>query len=115
MEKSMNKILQKTDEMVDVIKQNEKYKKYISIKQKISEDKDIMDLINEVKDLQKKIVNETYKGNDISSLQEKINKNMEILNSYPIYVEFNYLQEDLNEIFQHIKEKLQDNINKITL
>ena len=115
MEKSMNKILEKTDEIVDVIKQNKKYKKYISIKQKISEDKDIMDLINEVKDLQKKIVNETYKGNDIYSLQEKINKNMEILNSYPIYVEFNYLQEDLNEIFQYIKEKLQDNINKLTL
>ena len=113
MGKSMNKIIEKTDEIIDVIIKSDKYKKYIDLKNKMSQDKEIMTLIDEVKSLQKKIINETYKGNDVSLFEEKIIKNMELLNNYPIYVEFNYLQEDLNEMFQYMKNTIQDNINNI--
>ena len=113
MEKSMNKIIHKTDELIEIIIKSEKYQKYIDLKSKMIQDKEIMNLIDDVKSLQKKIINEAYRGNDVSLLEEKINKNMDVLNSYPIYVEFNYLQEDLNEVFQYVKNTIQDSINSV--
>ena len=113
MEKSMNKIIDKTEELVVTILKSDMYTKYIELKNKMCQNKEIMDIIDEIKSLQKKIINETYKGKDVSLFEEKISKNMELLNNCPIYVEFNYLQEDLNEMFQHIKNTIQSNINSI--
>ena len=113
MGKSMNKIIDKVDELIEIIKNSVEYKKYLEMKLKIIENSEIMTLIDEVKCLQKKIINESYKGNEIFIYEKKLNDIIETLNSYPIYVEFNDLQEDLNEQFQYIKNTIQKNIDSI--
>jgi len=109
-----DKILTKTDEIIDIIKNSEEYKKYIEVSSKLKEHKEIMTLIDEVKTLQKKLVKEKSLKRDITSIDEEINKKLEQLEGYPIYLEYIYLQEDLNNSIQLVKEGIENYINNIT-
>jgi len=64
MEKKLSDIEKDIDDLVSSIKESDKYKRYILVRDKIKEDKDIMDRINKVKSIQKEIVNLKYKGKD---------------------------------------------------
>lgn len=109
----MNNILDKIDELIDLIKNSSDYKKYILLKEKIEKDNDIMDLINLIKSKQKEIVKLKSKKMDYSLEDKVIKESLDKLNSYPIYVEFNYIQEDLNILFQNIKNSIEKTINDI--
>ena len=70
-------------------------------------------LILDIKKCQKDIVNKQYRNEDITALEEKIKNDLDELNSYPIYLEYSYLQEDLNNLFQSIRGILENYINKV--
>lgn len=106
--------LEKVDELVEYIKTTDEYTRYISMREKIKENKDIMKLIDNIKILQKKAVNEEYKGSDISKIEDDIKENLLKLKGYPLYSEFSYIQEDLNETFQGIKTILENYVNSKT-
>jgi len=115
MERSMdNIILNKIEEIVDIIKNSDEYKKYIEISLKMKNNKEIMNLIDEVKSLQKKAVKEESFGNNISSIEEEINKKIKQLEGYPIYLEYTYLQEDLDKSISLVKTTIENYINNIT-
>ena len=115
MERQMNnKILTKTDEIIDIIKNSEEYQKYIEVSNKMKDNKEIMNLINEIKTLQKKLVKEKSVGNDISSIDDEINKKLKCLEDYPIYLDYIYLQEDLNNSITLVKTSIENYINNIT-
>jgi len=73
---------------------------------------DIMDKVSKVKAIQKEMVKLEAKNTDIYSLEKEINEIMLDLNSYPIYQEYTYLLEDLNNTFQEIKFIIEDYLNK---
>ena len=102
-----DKLNEKIDEMISIIKSSDEYKKYMEISSKMEQDEEIMTLIREIKELQKKIVKEESFGNDISTLDEDINKKIKLLEEYPIYLDYIYLQEDLNNTMQMIKESIE--------
>lgn len=106
-------ILDKFNEIISLIENSNQYGEYMMLKEKIGKDKQIIDLINDIKVAQKEIVRLKYNGLDYSEKDELINKNLSILNSYPIYVEYNYLQEDLNTSFQIIKNAINDYIDSV--
>ena len=105
-----NIILSKIDEIINIIKDSGEYKKYHLVK----DNKDIMNLIDEVKLLQKKLVKEQILGNDITSIDEEINKRINELEEYPIYLEYTYLQEDLDNSISLVKTNIENYINNIT-
>ena len=111
--KNKEEILLKLDELIDIIKKDEKYKRYKYLKEELKKNKDLMKLINDIKKEEKERVNKEYRKEDISLNEKKINELKSNLESYPDYLEFQYLQEDLNNMFQSIKSILEDNINKI--
>lgn len=113
MEKRLNNIKEEITDLVEYIKNSEKYKRYLVVKEKMFKDKTIMDKINKVKENQKKIVNLEYNKKDASIEKEEIDKILEELNTYPIYTEYSYLVEDLNYEIKYIKETLEIEINKI--
>jgi len=113
MEKRLNNIKDEINDLVDYIKESDKYKRYLIVKDKMSKDKTIMDKIKKVKELQKKIVNLEYNKKDITKEEKEIDNILEELNSYPIYTEYSYLVEDLNYEIKYIKETLEIEINKI--
>lgn len=109
-----NIILNKIEEIVNIIKNSDEYKKYIEVSNKMKNNKEIMNLINEVKFLQKNLVKEQSFGNDISLIDEEINKKIKRLEEYPIYLEYTYLQEDLDNSISLVKTSIEKYINNIT-
>ena len=113
MEKYMNdKILDKTNELVDFIKKSENLKKYQELKEQVKENNEIMNLINEVKTLQKEAVKKEYYNEDVTEINTEINNKLKELDEYPIYKEMTYLEEDLNNLFGTIKDILDNYISK---
>lgn len=106
----MDNILNQVDELIELIKDNQKYIEYKNLKKKIQEDEEIMNLIKDIKKYQKEIVRNGQ--NDI--LENKISTNLEKLDNIPIYVRFNSLQVELNDMFQIIKTSIEKCINDIT-
>lgn len=106
-----NEVLEKVDEIVSYIENSDSYKKYQDISLKMKNDNDIMTRINSIKKIQKKIVKLESLKEDISPLEAEIESILEELNSYPIYQEYTYLLEDLNNTFQNIKTIIENYIN----
>lgn len=109
-----DKILTKTNEIIEIIKNSEEYKKYIDISNKLKKHEAIMSLIDEVKTLQKKLVKEKSLNRDVAFIDEEINKKLELLESYPIYLEYIELQESLDYSIGIVKDGIEKCINNIT-
>ena len=96
-------LLKKVDELVSIIKNSNDYKRYIELKT-IMENSEIMPIINKIKKVQRESIKNESRG--INTLKLEALKNE--LDSYPIYREYTYLQEDLNNDFQNIKKIIED-------
>lgn len=104
-------VLDKTNELVSLIKESNDYKRYLFLKEEMKKDKQLMELVNKIKKSEKLRVNLEHKKEDISNIEKEINSLRKELNEYPIYQEYLYLQEDLNNLFQNIRNILETNIN----
>lgn len=96
-----DEILKKVDEIIDYIENSDNYKKYLIIKEKMNNDQEINDLINEVKHLQKRLANHYNKQLEIE-LEEK-NK---LLNNIPLYREYLNTLDEINNIYNIIENSL---------
>jgi cell fate (sporulation/competence/biofilm development) regulator YmcA (YheA/YmcA/DUF963 family) len=101
-------VLLKVDELVELIKQDEIYKRYMLVSSQMKNNNDIMSIISSIKKKQKDIVNLEYRNQDVSLLENEINNYLNELSNYPIYKEYTYLQKDLNDMFQGIKSILEN-------
>lgn len=96
----MNKeILSKVDEIINIIENSNEYQKYLSIKEKIDNNKELKSLINEVRVLQKDIVHHVK---DKSLLEKKTSE----LNSHPLYIEYVNILDEINNTFSIIESSL---------
>lgn len=109
--KNKEAVLNKLDELISLIKDTPNYKRYLELKNNMGNNKEIMSLINKIKKEEQTIVKKEYNKED-TSLEEKELLNLKNeLNKYPDYLEYTYLQEDLNNDFQNIKKIIEDSIN----
>lgn len=108
-----DEILLKIDELIEMIKNDNLYKRYVLVSKQMKDNEEIMSIIKNIKLLQKKAVNLEYRKEDISLIEKEIANNLNLLNSYPIYQEYSYLLEDLNSLFQDIKSSLEGYINDL--
>ena len=112
-EKNKELLLKKIDELIEIIKNGKEYKRYVELGSKMKENKEIMNLISKIKKEEQIIVKKEYRKEDTSSLNEELNKIKKELNSFPIYQEYTYLQQDLNNTFQTIKSIIEKSFEKI--
>lgn len=98
-------ILDKIDEIIEVIKSSPNYQKYLSLQEKMNGNQELINLINEVKDLQKAIVNGIDKENE---LKEK----MTLLENNPLYREYNNTVNDINNEFAIVENTLNNYFDK---
>ena len=103
----MENLLNKIDDLVDTIKSSDEYKRYLELEEKVKNNKEIMPLINEVKDIEKSIVNSKSKK-DTESLKKELDNKLTKLEDYPLYNEYIELQEEFNNLFGTIKDKLNN-------
>ena len=109
--KNKELLLKKIDELIDLIKNTPNYKRYEKLKSEMSKNKEIMGLIRNIKKLEQSIVKKEYNKLDTKEDEEEKEKLKEKLKEYPDYLEYTYLQEDLNNDFQNIKKIIEDSIN----
>ncbi len=114
MEKSMNpNILEKLEEILDLIKDSQDYQDYVFLKAKLAKNEKALKLIAEVKKLQKQVVRKEVKKEDTSQEEQEIEKLLESLNQIPLYLDFVETQQKLNEVYQMIDTKLDNYFQKI--
>ncbi len=105
----MNKdILEKIDELVKEIESSPDYQNYLSLKEQISKNKKLTELINKVKVLQKDYVHHLVS-------KEELDKLVSELNDDPLYREYSNALYEVNNTFAIIETKLnkyfQDKLN----
>ncbi len=98
----MNNIQDKMDNLFDKLEESKIYKDYVKIKKQLEDDKEIIDLIEEIKKYQKIAAN-----NKDKSVEEKLQRLYFRLESYPIYQSYLITKEALNEELFMIKETFE--------
>ena len=100
-------------ELVKVIKDSDDYKEYLELKEKIKSNKEIIELVDKIKNLQKTYVKSAYLD---SNVKQELDNKLEILNSIPLYKEYLSKEKKINSIMSNIKEGLnvifEDILNK---
>ena len=104
----MVKLLNKAvGEVISVIQKSDDYQKCLELKEKMNQNKELMQLIENIKEAQKRYIkNGSQDKKEIQVLEEK-------LSNYPIYVLYqqhlekvnsmiSYVQDDLNEFFTQL-------------
>ena len=104
----MKKIEKEIDSLFDELENTDLYKKYLKVKIQLENDKDIMDLINEIKRYQKIGTN-----NKDKSVELKIKELKKELESYPLYQSYLIIKEELEEELFGIKETFEKYFNDI--
>ena len=111
MEKSLSP-KDKTEELFQTIEESNEYKSYLNISELLNNNKEIKNLVNEIKRLQQKSVklehdnNPKYKEVD-KSIEEKVAK----LNSIPIYKEYLRRMNEFNDILSESSFNIEKYIN----
>ena len=108
-----NVILNKVHELDLLLKESPEYLRFQEVTKQMKNNNDVMNLIKKIKRIQKDIVNLEYRRQNVSLLEKELNTCLNELNEYPIYQEYSYLLEDLNNTFQSIKSILEEHINYI--
>ena len=109
--KNKEEILKKINELVSLIKSTSDYKRYDELKKSMSDNKELMSIIKDIKKIEQSIVKKEYNKEDTKEDEAKLKELKEKLDSFPAYLEYSYLQEDLNNDFQNIKKIIEDSIN----
>lgn len=104
----VNQLDKALDEVINCIILDDDYKKLLDIKKQMNNNKELLNLIDEIKSLQKKYVN-SDKDEDL----EEVKKLEEKLNSIPIYVIYGQYLERVNEKINLVKDELNDYFYKV--
>lgn len=98
----MNKdILDKIDEIINIIENSDDYKKYLSLKESIKNNKELTTLINKVRILQQDYL---HKRINKTLLDEKTKE----LNNNPLYREYINTLSEINNIYGIIETSLNN-------
>ena len=96
-------ILNKIDEIINLIENSSEYQKYLSLKKDLDNDKEITLLISEIKILQKDVVHHLDK-------KELLNKKIKALESIPLYIEYQNTVASLNNTYAIIEQRINNYI-----
>ncbi len=104
----MNDIQMEINKLFDDIEKSSLYKNYLSVKNQLHKNKEIICLIEEIKRYQKIAAN-----NKDSMIERKIEELYLKLESYPLYQSYLIIKEDLNQELFQIKEIFNKYFNDI--
>ena len=109
MEKSVNYlILEQVEDIVSTIKSGKEYREYVELSKKLKKNERVMKKVEELKALQKEIVKKKANRENVENLEKQLANYLEELDMIPLYTEFIAKQQELNELYQMIKKRLDD-------
>lgn len=109
----MNKeIEEKLNELIDLIKNQEEIKNFKKIESKMLENEYLNSRIEAYKKMQQRVVLYESKNDDLpKEVSEELDSLYNELFEIPIYNEYTNLQNEINDLFQHITFILETEIN----
>ena len=99
-------ILEKVDDIIQTIEESTEYKKYLDLKEKISNNKELMELINKVRVMQKDVLHKKNSQTDLDKLLDELNNN-------PLYREYNNVIYELNNTYSIVENSINNYFEKI--
>lgn len=100
------------DELFETIETSKEYQSYLEIGRVIENNKEVNELIKEIKDLQKKSVRLEEAGNDeYKNVDKLIDEKVKCLNSIPIYQEYLRRMEEFNSCLTESSNTIEKYIN----
>jgi cell fate (sporulation/competence/biofilm development) regulator YmcA (YheA/YmcA/DUF963 family) len=113
----MDNLKKDVDELIDIIKNTDVYKRYIHITEQMNGSNDINELVAEIKSLQKVAVKEEHKPDSkkVRELDKEINNKIKELNNIPLYAEYIETSKELDDLIKSIKEEIQTYIDKLKI
>jgi cell fate (sporulation/competence/biofilm development) regulator YmcA (YheA/YmcA/DUF963 family) len=103
------------DNLIDIIKDTTIYQEYTHILEQVKKNTDINNTVKDIKNIQKKIVNEKYRGNDIKTLEKELSLKNKYLDSIPLYQDYIDASKTLNELVTTIINRLQTYLNDLDI
>ncbi len=98
----MNKeISQKVNEIINEIENSPLYKKYLDLQDKIKNNKELMELINKVRVMQKDVLHN-------KDSEDNLDKLVDELNNYPLYREYSNTIYEINNIYGIIESRINN-------
>ena len=99
----MNKeVISKIDTLINTIKSSNEYKEYIELLDKVNLSNEIKELTNEIRLINKKLV-----LTPSVELEKLLKEKEKELNEIPLYLEYKYKLEELNNMLTIIKNKVE--------
>ena len=100
------------DELFETIETSKEYQSYLEIGRVIEKNKEVNELIKEIKDLQKKSVRLEEAGNDeYKNVDKLIDEKVKCLNSIPIYQEYLRRMKEFNSCLSESSNTIEKYIN----
>lgn len=90
-------------EIIEYIQTTESYQNYLKARKILEQNEKIMNLINDIKTLQKELVKNQSKKEE---LDLKIKEKLNILNTEPSYLEFQTYQDEINNLLIIFENKI---------
>lgn len=96
-----NEVINEIDNLIQTIKKSNTYKEYLDLLTKVNSSTQIKDLTNDIRKLNKELVlTPSIELEEILKIKEKE------LNDIPLYLEYKYKLEELNNMLTIIKNKV---------
>lgn len=99
--------------LLATFQKTEKFKRYQALKEQLSHNEKALALIENVKEMQKKLVQLEHSQKDTIPALKKYQKILAELEAIPLYQAFKESQEEVNRSLQEIKEKVEKTIDEI--
>ena len=107
---SNEEILGKALELVKEIKNDKEYREYITLRDKVKSNKEIMERIDNIKTLQKQYIKSAYLDDEI---KVKLDKELRELEAISLYKEYVLKEKKINNILISIKEGINSSFDNI--
>lgn len=104
MEELNSKVSQSIDDLINTIVNSKEYKICTELKEKMSTNKEILQLINDIKILQKKYIKSNYN----EEFEQKLKEKGERLNEIPIYLLYNENLKAVNDMISIVNDGLNE-------
>lgn len=103
----MNKeIVLKIDEIINKIETSDNYQKYLFLRERIKSNKELMELINKVRIMQKDVLHKKKEKKDLDILMDELNSN-------PLYIEYSNVVFEINNTYGIIESSINNYFDSI--
>jgi cell fate (sporulation/competence/biofilm development) regulator YmcA (YheA/YmcA/DUF963 family) len=100
------------EKLISMIENDERIKRYQKLEKILNENQVIKEKLNDLKSIQKTMVQKKTYGLDIRAIEEQYQKQLEEMHLFPLLNEYLSLQEEINDMLQQIAFIIEKSINE---